>query len=238
MASPAVSPSRVNGVVGGESSADETTAIVGSNKQGQSYGGTANDQGRRVEHVGIPKGNPSAAKKAQNVADGISGSGATQHEGGDDEQKEQDSWWRRLVDKYGSVELENKGSVARDHLALGIPSIQINYVCCGVTDTYLSERTFLAWLRTSLSFASIGVAVTQLFRLNTSLQRNQPQQSSFDALPPSEPDQPLSLLEQLIAPTDISGLDTHKLRHVGKPLGATFLGICTHAISPANALLC
>lgn len=34
---------------------------------------------------------------------------------------------------------------------------------------WCTERTFLAWLRTSLSFASIGIAVTQLFRLNTSL---------------------------------------------------------------------
>lgn len=32
------------------------------------------------------------------------------------------------------------------------------------------ERTFLAWLRTSLAFASIGIAITQLFRLNTSLE--------------------------------------------------------------------
>jgi uncharacterized membrane protein YidH (DUF202 family) len=58
----------------------------------------------------------------------------------------------------------------------------------------IAERTFLAWLRTSLSFASIGIAITQLFRLNTS----------------------------------ISGDDdtrTRHLRHVGKPLGATFIAI-------------
>lgn len=45
-----------------------------------------------------------------------------------------------------SVRLQNTGSVARDHLA--------------------NERTYLAWLRTSLAFASIGVALTQFFRLN------------------------------------------------------------------------
>ncbi|KAF2502349.1 hypothetical protein BU16DRAFT_419831, partial [Lophium mytilinum] len=61
------------------------------------------------------------------------------------------------------------------------------------------ERTFLAWLRTSLSFASIGIAITQLFRLNTAIASSNP---------PSATESPRA-----------------KLRHVGKPLGATFIAI-------------
>ncbi len=44
-----------------------------------------------------------------------------------------------------SLTLENNGSVARDHLA--------------------SERTFLAYVRTSLVLASTGVALVQLFSI-------------------------------------------------------------------------
>lgn len=87
-------------------------------------------------------------------------------------------WWKKVVEKYGSMELENKGAVARDHLAL--------------------ERTFLAWLRTSLSFASIGIAITQLFRLNTTIASSDP-----------------ALINSPQA----------RLRHAGKPLGATFIAI-------------
>lgn len=94
-------------------------------------------------------------------------------------------------------------------------SVDEHHVLYAPFDTNIdlnAERTFLAWLRTSLAFASIGVAVTQLFRLNTSLQNAEEDVDSSS----------LSMFELLIS----SAEPQQKLRHVGKPLGATFLGIC------------
>lgn len=56
-------------------------------------------------------------------------------------------------DLQPSLRLQNSGSVARDHLA--------------------SERTFLAYVRTSLAMASVGVAIVQLFTVSDLILPNQ-----------------------------------------------------------------
>ena len=127
-----------------ESSADEATTIFRrSSSPALNYSTTSQPQASSP--LPTPAHPPKSTRsKASTQSIRRAGRVLTTQEGHEeDEANEHEGWWARFLSEYGSIELENKGSVARDHLAL--------------------ERTFLAWLRTSLAFASIGIAITQLY---------------------------------------------------------------------------
>ena len=116
-------------------------------------------------------------------------------------------------------------------------------LCLRATMLMSVQRTFLAWLRSSLSLVGVGVSITQLFRLKTSAPQYtpptvRPHASAQDVKSPQlSHDDVIAAFTQWLAESQSSGradylhmasakrARTRRYHKLGKPLGTAFVAM-------------